>query len=58
MFLKIILKLVLFFFFDIIKLVLKIIVYDYSFNFKLKIIVNNNSFNLKKFKIIIINYDF
>ena len=39
-------------------LVLKTVVSDYSFNFKLKTVVTHYSFNLEKFKIIVINYFF
>ena len=47
-------KLNLIFFFKImLKLVLKTIIGDYGFNFKLKTIVNNYGFNLKKFKTIV-----
>ena len=42
----------------IFKLVLKIVVGDYDFNFfKFITVVNNYGFNLQKFKTIIINYD-
>ena len=38
------------------KLVLKIIICDYNFNFKLKIVIKNYDFNLQKFKTVINNY--
>ena len=40
------------------KLVLKTVIGNYDFNFKLKIIVNNNDFNFKNFKIVTTNYSF
>ena len=40
------------------KLVLKTVVGDYSFNFKLRTVVNNYGFNLKKFKTVVTNYGF
>ena len=40
------------------KLVLKTIVGDYGFNFKLKTVVTDYGFNLKKFKTVVTNYGF
>ena len=40
------------------KLLLKTVICDYNFNFKLKTVLNNYGFNLKKFKTIFNNYGF
>ena len=42
----------------ILKLVLKIIIGDYDFNFKLKIVIIDYDFKLKKIKTEVINYNF
>ena len=42
----------------LLKLVLKTVVDDYDFNFKLKTVDNNYGFNFKKFKTVVTNYGF